>query len=291
MEHTLHFDYMVRKLRHFFQDKKGFIEVPAQSRLSILAACEQPDAVTHYTLNGATYPCPQTGQMWLEYELLKQPQWPGVFCITTSYRDEKEPIAGRHWFIFPMFEFESHGTLDDLKFLQEELLVYLGFNAPTSIDYTMAAQRYETQILEDVHEKQLEREFGTAISLEKFPEYTHPFWNMKHGGGGIYHKIDTLLHGMETIGAAERETDTEYMRQRFLSIKNGDYANLLFSKFGKDRVLQELAEFLALPMRQRFGGGIGLTRLERAMQLSNLFDEPLAHSHVLPESTHTSLSF
>ena len=70
MKNTLHYHMMVNKLRKFFGEKKGFIEVPAQSRLSILAACEQPETITQFALNNVVYPLPQTGQMWLEHELL-----------------------------------------------------------------------------------------------------------------------------------------------------------------------------------------------------------------------------
>ena len=35
---------------------------------------------------GNQWPLPQTGQMWLEYELLKNPTAPGFFCVSTSYR-------------------------------------------------------------------------------------------------------------------------------------------------------------------------------------------------------------
>jgi len=51
------------------------------------------------------------------------------------------------------------------------------------------------------------------------------------------------------------------MRNRFHTISDGQYANLLYKHFGKKRVLQELEEFFALPMVPRYGGGIGVTRL------------------------------
>ena len=65
--------------------------------------------------------------MWLEYELLTHPEFNGVFCVSTSYRQEPNPIPGRHETIFPMFEFEAKGGMDDLLALEKELLVYLGF--------------------------------------------------------------------------------------------------------------------------------------------------------------------
>lgn len=271
MNNTLHYNQMIHTLRDFFQKKKGFIEVPAQSRTSILAACEQPKTITQYSIGGQTYPLPQTGQMWLEYEMLNNPEWSGVFCITTSYRNEPNPIVGRHSLVFPMFEFEARGTFKDLKQLEEDLLLHLGFDMPIAIDYCQAAQAYETDILEAVHETALAKKYGHSISLEKFPESTQPFWNMKCANSGLYEKIDVVLHGMETIGSAERETDVDSMRQRFFTIENGAYADLLFTKFGKERVLAELEEYLALPMIERFGGGIGLTRLARALELSGLF--------------------
>ena len=273
MQNTLQYNAMVRALRSFFQEKKGFIEVPAQSRLSILAACEQPETITQFTLNNIIYPLPQTGQMWLEYELLKNPQWPGVYCLTTSYRDEPNPIEGRHWRIFPMFEFESHGTFADLKQLEEELVLHLGFEFPISISYEDVCRKYETSFIEHEHEQALAKEISTVISLEKFPARTHPFWNMKYMGNGLYNKIDILLHGMETIGSAERSTDKESMREYFFTMIGGRYSKLLFDKFGKERVVKELDEFLAHDMFPRYGAGIGLTRLARAMELSGLFNQ------------------
>jgi len=289
MKNTLHFNEMVQKLRHFFQVQKKFIEVPAQSRTSILAACEDPQTITQYTLGDTRYPLPQTGQMWLEYELLKNPEWPGVFCVTTSYRDEPNPIPGRHLRIFPMFEFEAPGTFEDLKKLEAELVTFLGFEAPISIDYTSTAQGYETEILEAIHETALEKKYGAAISLESFPACTDPFWNMKRSDSGLACKVDILLHGMETIGSAERETDVAAMRERFLTIKKGTYADLLISQFGKQRVLQELEEYLALPMIKRFGGGIGLTRLARAMELSDLFEMHKIYSYTVSTTRELSL--
>lgn len=271
MNNTLHYHTMVQKLRNFFQEKKGFIEVPAQSRLSILAACEQPETISQFSLNNTTYPLPQTGQMWLEYELLNNPDWAGVYCITTSYRDEPNPIEGRHLRIFPMFEFESHGGFHELKQLEQELLLFLGFETPVCLTYNDICKKYETQTIESEHESVLAQKIGNVISLEMFPARTQPFWNMKYAGNGLFNKIDILLHGMETIGSAERGTDTEFMREQFFAISGGRYSQLLLNKFGKERVFKELDEYLALPMIPRFGAGIGLTRLERAMELSGMF--------------------
>lgn len=264
------YNYIVRQLRRFFQDQKDFIEVPAQSRLSILAACEDPKTISQFVFSGVNYPLPQTGQMWLEIELLKNPTAAGVFCATTSYRNEPFPIPGRHDKIFPMFEFESHGDMQTLKKLEIELLEFLGFEVPVSCQYEEICARYGINEIKSEHELMLQQDYGNAILLEKFPQRTDPFWNMKHDADGIFSKIDVIMYGMETIGSAERSTNVKEMRDFFFSISDGQYAKLLFNAFGKDRVVHELDEYLSIPMFPRFGAGIGVTRLARAMRLAGL---------------------
>ena len=257
---------MVQKLREFFLEK-NFIEVPAQSRLSILAACENPHSVKTFEYGGLQWPLPQTGQMWLERELLENPEWDGVFCITTSYREEKNPIAGRHELIFPMFEFESKGSMLELEALEAELLVHLGFKAPILADYESLCNDYETSILESEHETKMWDELGPVVSLQNFPVRTNPFWNMKSAGGDKFNKIDIILYGQETIGSAERSCDVESMREMFYTIEDGKYCAKLFELFGKERVEAELEDFLSYKFFERFGAGIGLTRLARAYKM------------------------
>ena len=83
MKDTKAYHSLVQRLREFFL-QQNFLEVPVQSRLSILAACEYPYTVSKFEWEWEDWPLPQTGQMWLEYELLKNPNYPGVFCISTS---------------------------------------------------------------------------------------------------------------------------------------------------------------------------------------------------------------
>lgn len=273
MQDIFAYNQIIKQMRHFFQEMKGYIEVPAQPRLSILAACEDPKTITQFIFNGVNYPLPQTGQMWLEREILENPGVPGVFCITTSYRNEPFPIPGRHDKIFPMFEFESKGGMAEMKKLEKELLEFLGFQNLTSHLYSDLCEKYGVNELSAEQELMMQRDFGDVLSLEHFPQHTHPFWNMKHDKDGVYNKVDIILHGIETIGSAERSTNVEEMRHNFFTISNGQYAKLLFSAFGEERVMTELDDYLSLPMFPRFGGGIGVTRMARAMKLSGLLDE------------------
>jgi len=254
-------------MREFFS-QKGFYEVPTQSRLSILAACENPHSITTYNYQGLVWPLPQTGQMWLEYELLKNPEWKGCFCISTSYRQEKDPIPGRHELIFPMFEFESRGGIEEMLQLESELLYHLGFDSPAEVKYDDVCNEYGgVPILENEHEQRMWEEKGDVVSLQYFPLRTNPFWNMKHNSDGIFNKVDVILYGQETIGSAERSCDVDKMRQMFYTIEDGKYSQKLFELFGKDRVEKELEEFFLHEFFPRFGGGIGMTRLARAYDL------------------------
>jgi len=266
MKQTVTYHEITQKLRDFFLSK-GYVEVPSQSRKSILAACENPHSVATFEYDGLIWPLPQTGQMWLEYELLKNPDWKGCFCVSTSYRNEKDPIPGRHEKIFPMFEFESKGNFDDLRKLNVEIVEYLGFDTPKQLDYNTTSERYAAPILEDEHEARMWHEVGHSISLETFPIRTSPFWNMKYIGDGKFNKCDIILFGQETFGTAERSCNPEEMRNFFYTIMNGTYCEKLFELFGKERVEAELEEFLSYNFFPRFGGGIGLTRLGRAWEM------------------------
>jgi aspartyl/asparaginyl-tRNA synthetase len=215
-------------LRSFFLSK-NYLEVHTQNRLSILAACEDPETVATYNYGGNVWPLPQTGQMWLEYELLSNPDSPGFFCVSTSYRAEPNPVEGRHETIFPMFEFEMKGDVHDLKVMEIELCEYLKLPKLDIKTYDQWADQYKVRELDHGHEAAI----GTGM-ITDFPEWTSPFWNMARNNDGTSKKIDVILGGMETIGS-------------------------------KERVEAELDEFLNFDFFPRSGGGIGMQRLMSAL--------------------------
>jgi aspartyl/asparaginyl-tRNA synthetase len=257
-------------LRNFFIKHKGFHEVHPQNRLAILSACENPHSIAKFSFDAKDWPLPQTGQMTLEDYLLLHPEETGFVCVTTSYRNEKNPEPGRHHKIFPMFEFETHGTIEDLKKLEIELLTYLGFQNIQEGDYELTANAYGVKEIDSKTEAKISEDISNVFLLTQFPEHTNPFWNMKRGEDRKANKIDVILHGQETIGSAERSCDVDQMRTVFFTIENGKYAEKLFDLFGYSRVIDELNIFLTHKFIPRVGGGIGLTRLVRAMELSNL---------------------
>ena len=242
---------------------KGFYEVHTQNRLSILAACEDPETVATYEYNGEVWPLPQTGQMWLEYELLKNPEAPGFFCLSTSYRQEPNPVEGRHEVIFPMFEFEMHGGVEELEEMEKDLVAHLGIEFMDS--HVKSYEKWAGIFGHEELDHDDEAKIQTGM-ITKFPEWTSPFWNMaRYDDGKTSKKIDVILNGMETIGSAERSTDKKQMRDTFHTISDGQYAELLYKLFGKERVEKELDEFLKFDFFPRSGGGIGVTRIMQAI--------------------------
>tara|TARA_B100001093_G_scaffold486457_1_gene521802 strand:- start:544 stop:1398 length:855 start_codon:yes stop_codon:yes gene_type:complete len=268
------FNQVVKKLRTFFWSK-NFVEVHTQNRLSILAACEDPFNVQTFEYANKTWPLIQTGQMWLEYEILKNPDVAGYFCLTTSYRMEPNPVPGRHDIIFPMFEFEFKGDMNELIELQKELLVYLGYDKSSFYvnNYKSIAEEFSTTELEHEHEERLYKEKSPVAFITDFPEFTSPFWNMmRNKDDDTSKKVDVILSGMETFGSAEREIDKDIMRDRFNTIMEGSYCDKLFELFGEERTVGELEEYFQLNFIKRSGCGIGLTRLIKSMDLENLLD-------------------
>ncbi len=254
------FTETVDLLRSFFLSK-NFYEVHTQNRLSILAACEDPETVATYNYGGNIWPLPQTGQMWLEYELLSNPSAEGFFCVSTSYRAEPNPVPGRHETIFPMFEFEMKGGVQSLKELEIELCKYLQLPELEIQTYDDWTNQFNTKELDHEHEEKI----GYGM-ITDFPEFTSPFWNMaRNDNGKTSKKIDVIIGGMETIGSAERSTDKEQMRNTFYTISDGQYAQLIIDLFGRERVEKELEEFLSFDFFPRSGGGIGMQRLMKAL--------------------------
>ncbi len=193
-----------------------------------------------------------------------------VFSLTTSYRDEPNPIPSRHLKLFPIFDFETHGDMDTLQNVMADLFEYLGFGDKSTHkqgDYNDVAKFYNVKELESEHEARMQHDFGPVFFLRHFPFYTSPFFNMKKAGD-VAKKIDAILYGVETVGSAERSCNKEEMWELFHTISDGEYAGLLYRLFGKERVQKELKEFLSYDFFPRCGGGIGVGRLIRALTLA-----------------------
>lgn len=276
----LDFDKMITKLRGFFI-ANNYVETFPQPQLSILAACEDPKTVRSFIFNGEVWPLPQTNQMHLERILMTNSETiDGLYCLTASYRDEPNPIEGRHLKSFEMFEAEHKGDFSSMIETLSKLMVHLGLSKKESdipfFKYNDLCEHYGVEFLESEHEGLMWKEFGDVVGLTHFPRRTSPFFNMKFDsydektGEGLYRKCDLIICGQETFGCAERSCDVQEMESSFLTISDGQYSKLLFEKFGRNRVNEELEIFLSHPMIERWGFGSGLSRLHRSMKIKGL---------------------
>ena len=271
------FDVVSTKLREFFK-QRGLIEASLQDRVSILAACENPDSIVPFEYLGQKWALPQTNQMWLEYEILKgydklpPVQSPGFFTSTTSYRAEKNPIPGRHNLIFPMMEFEITGGFDQLIQFEKDLLEHLGYGPQKNykeITYDEVCKLYNVTEIEHEEEQRLYKDFGPVVFIKKFPQ-TSAFWNMELDENALVNKCDVILSGMESIGSAARSSDIADMRHRFNTTSDGKYKTILYDLFGQERVEEELNSYLDLTFRPRSGAGCGMTRIISSMRKEGL---------------------
>lgn len=274
------FNKMVSKLRGFFIEK-NYLETYPQPLLSILAACEDPKTVRSFNFNGNVWPLPQTNQMHLERILMENADHiDGLFTITASYRDEPNPVEGRHLRSFSMWEAEHKGNFTHLLKTLSELMVHLGLVKQESdipfFTYNELCKKYKTNILEAEHEDLLWKEYGDVVGITYFPRRSSPFFNMgfakkdEESGEELYYKCDLIICGQETFGSAARSSNIEQMRDSFHTISEGMYSKLLFDQFGKDRVEEELEDFLNLKMIERWGFGMGIDRLYRALKIKKL---------------------
>lgn len=269
----------VSRLREFFVSR-GFLEIHPQPRQSFLAVADDVSTIMTYTDGQQNYLLPQTAYMWTEFELLKNPDLAGVFCCSTSYRQHKNPIPGRHETVFPMFDFEMHGKLKDIIQLEKELLAHFGFDesAFESISYKEASDKYGVYSIDSATEMRIGNEISPTTFVNYKPETVLPYWGVKRENSEVARTSDLLLFGMGTIGASERSCDKERMRSRFYEIDGGSYAQTLFDTFGQERVERELGEYLTLEMTPRCTASIGISRFVRALRLLESHQREMAAS-------------
>jgi aspartyl/asparaginyl-tRNA synthetase len=267
------YNKVIKNVRNYFYEL-DYIEAYTQNRLSILAACENPGSIAEFTYLDKTWPLIQTNQMHLEWELLTRcKNEKGLFVTsTTSSRWERDPVQGRHDYIFPMVEFELPGNFEKMLDIEKGLLQHLGYGDSDKfpvIEYEDACSKYNVSEIDHKEEKMLEDDYGPVVFLINFTRTSNPFWNMKRDGN-IVKKCDVIMNGVETIGSAERSCNKQEMEHDFKTQSDGDYAKILYDKFGEERVLKEFNEYVNLDLFPRSGGGIGFTRLLKSMEKERL---------------------
>ena len=164
------FHAAVRSMRSFFR-KKGFVKFILKMPLVFLLV-KTLRLYLNITIKERYGLYHRLVKMWLEDVLLNDPDIKGCFTVSTSYRNEPNPVPGRHDLIFPMFEFETKGGQQEMIKLEKELLEHIGFDKMGGTvanpdypeeDYCDMMVKYGARDLEHEHEQQMEKDYGPVL--------------------------------------------------------------------------------------------------------------------------------
>lgn len=265
MQDIFAYNELAHELRCFFQEKYHYLEIPSQTKFTLLS-CKDPASATLFQQGQHTYPLPQSAQIQLEKALMANPQLPGVFSLSTSYRHDAHALPGRHDKVFPLFEFVTHGHFHDLRKIYKELLTFLGLPTPEYVSYADCCRRYGKTYLTPANDIDIQRELGNSVSLEYLTRAANPFWTSQAENEATFREMRLILHGLSTFSGAEHHCDSKGLKQAFLNYQQGQYAKTLFAQFGQKRVEEERDDYLMMRLIPRVSGAIGLTRLARAVK-------------------------
>ncbi len=168
MKNTKVYHELVQKMRTFFLNK-GFLEVPTQSRLSILAACENPHSITTFEYQGQIWPLPQTGQI-----------------VEWSVRDESLHSKAGCWIYRTLLS--EQPELDTPQLTQA---IYEACDLSVKLEFDFIDKAFEMGNIEGLNKEQL-KNFIKERANQKLVEL---------GYSAIYNDIDpNLLKQMEWFG-------------------------------------------------------------------------------------------
>lgn len=304
------FHRFMKHTRQFLEDE-GCIEAELSTLLDTYSNCESPDdAMPMRFLDPVSrqyeyFPAPQTLQMRQESLILDPSAGvDGVFTSGVSYRREQDADFVRRMEMFNLVEFEKRGDFNALVGMLQRFFLSLGYKPEEVriVNYDDACKHFGVEEIDDEEERLLGPEFGAkVVQLIRFPEHTHPFFNMKRQGD-VALKMDVIAGGWECVGSAERESDLALVKHHLATSVDGKYLDSLVRasmnldrlddgvplsqvyEEAKQRVERDMGGYFALFERldgesdaafkrrtTRFGGGISSRRIIRALKLDGLW--------------------
>jgi len=258
----------------FFCLERGFFECYVENEISIFSSWDDPFKIKTFKYNNNVVPFTQSNQIHLEYEMLKNPNRPGYFCITNIYDNSENSLSS-----YPIIEFILKGNMTALEIFEKELLMYLDYDKKFNCnekDYSYISKKLNRNVSElsnDVKLKIYEK-FGPVFLLKNYPEYVNMHWTTKKDlNYNTYNKIVVLLSGIEVIESYEKNTDKNEMLTNFKTLENGLYSKKLFESFGEKQVKEELDNYLTNNFFIRSVGKIYIDRLITSMLKEGLIPE------------------
>lgn len=153
-------------------------------------------------------------QLYLEHELLQNPDGAGYFCVTNVNTENQDSA--------PTVEFVITGDIHVLESFIHHLLIYLCYH--TISKYTIKDYNYITNklnmdvtYLSNTVKQKIYNKFGAVFLLKNYPTNTTAHWTQKTNSNNTYNKIVTILSGMEAIISYEMSSSKNIMRNQFKS--------------------------------------------------------------------------
>jgi len=188
------YHYVVNCIR-FFLIENGLIECCSQSKFPSLSSCGDCQ-----------------NQLYLEYELLQNPDVTGYFCVTN------ENIENPH--AMPTAEFVIKGDVQVLEHFIHNLLIYLCYHnisKYTIKDYSYITTKLNMDVnyLSNTVKQKIYNKFGAVFLLKNYPTNTAAHWTTKTNVNNTYNKIVTILSGVEAISSYEMSSNKNHMYNQF----------------------------------------------------------------------------
>jgi len=256
------YNTVIHLLRQFL-DKLNFIELFTQNMLSILTVCDDPKTMCTFNYGGYVWPLPQSSIIWLEYELLKNPDFNGIYTVCTTYKNDPNYTKKISENIFeadivtPKFEFLTFGQYSDIILIITNLLQELGFlDKYTFVNYNQIAKRRGSSDLDidDVAPTKV------VTVVEHVPVQK---WGMKY-----ISKVYILQKEIMTF--AEHLTNSNELLETFLTLDDGHLSEYLYAQFSKERVDNELFKFINTRGKTTVSCSIDIPILMNVMHELNL---------------------
>ena len=198
---NLHYHYVINCIRLYFLEQ-GLIECCLQHKFPILSSCDESFKYTH--------------QFYLEYELLRNNNITGYFCINNLNIENTNSV--------PTVEFVIYGDINVLETFIRDLLVYLCYHNKSKYnikDYSYITKKLNTDVnyLSNTVKQKIYTKFGAVFLIKNYPFNTDAHWTIKDNKTNkTYNKLVTILSGYESIISYEISSNKNDMLDQFNSM-------------------------------------------------------------------------
>jgi hypothetical protein len=261
------YSFIINTLRNFF-NKQNFVEIYTQNKLTLLSACNEYKLMCTFNYGGYVWPLPQSSVILMYYDLLINPELPGIYTLCTSYKNDQNYTKSmsdnflQADIVSPLFECITFGNYVDMYNTIIDLLTELGFNNSKYkfIKYADVAKKKGVKIVSYNDELGISTD-ADIVFLEYIPTLK---WGMKQTSKVIVNKL-------EILSFSEHMKEPRDIIESFLTVDNGQLSEFLYSQFSKERIEDELYKFTDLKPKNVVSCSINITNLSTAMNKLNMF--------------------